>query len=157
MIITIIGLSEQELVACNVLSQGCDGGWTESGLMYAAQKRGVLSEKMYPYAADHATPGNTWPCNTASIEAAGSIKDATTATQPAAPYTQVQQNSVSALMSAAAMQPIAITIEADQPIFYSYNGECSPFIYPYYIYVYICLPIYIHLSLRHCVLSERFH
>ena len=45
------GLSEQQLLDCNPLSFGCNGGWPVAGYVYSAQDGGLAGEEEYPYRA----------------------------------------------------------------------------------------------------------
>ena len=119
------GFSEQEVASCNVLSFDCNGGFIESGFVYVAQQGGIMSEQSYPYTSalfDQAVnngQGTTYACSPPS---GGAIVDPATALQRNVPYTAVQPNSVTALMSALNVQPVSITLEADQPVFSFYTG-----------------------------------
>lgn len=45
-------LSEQELVDCETVSQGCNSGWVDKAFNWVARNRGIASEKDYAYTAN---------------------------------------------------------------------------------------------------------
>lgn len=47
---TLPALSEQELVDCDYLDAGCNGGWPENAMQYT-RIPGVVDETSYPYQA----------------------------------------------------------------------------------------------------------
>jgi len=109
---TLPSLSEQNFVDCDTFTNGgkdhgCNGGLMDNAFAWATKNGGVCSETDYPYVS-------------------GTTKSAGTCTQSkctkvahSAPtkYTDVATKSDSAMMSALALQPVAIAIEADQASF----------------------------------------
>jgi cathepsin F len=45
----LLELSEQQLVACDVTSDGCDGGWPFRAMQYISKIGGMVKEEDYPY------------------------------------------------------------------------------------------------------------
>jgi cathepsin L len=119
---TLLSFSEQQLVSCDVNGgdAGCNGGWMDDAFTYVKSNGGITTEGQYPYTSG--TTGKTGSCITS-----GYTNNANVAPQS---YTDVQTNSVSALMSAVAQQPVSIAIQANQPAFQSYSsgvltGRCG--------------------------------
>jgi len=111
---TLYSLSEQELVDCagSAGNQGCNGGLMDDAFNWIIKNGGLATESDYPY---HAQDG--------SCQGKASVASITG-------YSDVQQGSEDALMSALQQQPISIAIEADQSSFQFYksgvfNGPCG--------------------------------
>ena len=104
-------LSEQELVSCDKVDSGCNGGAMDNAFTFA-KKNGLALESQYPYTSG---TGNTGTCQTAKES-------------PAAPhskvasFTDVTPNSEAALKAAVAKQPISVAIEADKQAFQFYTS-----------------------------------
>jgi C1A family cysteine protease len=104
---TLLSFSEQQLVDCSTSygNQGCDGGLMDYAFEYSAAK-GNEQEATYPY---------TGVDGTCKYNAAQTTKVCTG-------HTDVTQDNSVALLTAAAVQPISVAIEADQPVFQLYTG-----------------------------------
>lgn len=102
----LTSLSEQQLVDCagSAGNQGCNGGLMDDAFNWIVSHRGIGSEASYPYTARDGTCKNVPSVSTISG------------------YSDVQQGSESALMSALQNQPISIAIEADQSSFQMYKN-----------------------------------
>ena len=108
-----IGLSEQQLLACEQINGGCFvGGAAQYGFMYAADNGGLASEVDVPYSSG-STPTDVGICD-------NFIVDPSTATVPDKPFVSVSPT-VAAMMNAVYNQPVAITINAMNPAFQLYN------------------------------------
>mmetsp|Transcript_11176 Transcript_11176/g.12808 ORF Transcript_11176/g.12808 Transcript_11176/m.12808 type:complete len:476 (+) Transcript_11176:355-1782(+) len=105
----LVSFSEQELVACDPVDQGCNGGFMDNAFEFVEKNGGLCSEEDYPY--------------TAGSGIKGFCKRRCTPVPDSAPvkFTDVD-HSESSLESAVAKQPVAIAIEADQTAFQFYNG-----------------------------------
>ena len=110
------GFSEQSLVDCaKINSNGCDGGFPESGYMYAAQIGGVITEKAYPY-----TSGATTKTGICMSPQPAVFQNTVINTQ--FPWTNVAPRDIVALQSAVDAQPVAITINGGANAFQSYKS-----------------------------------
>lgn len=104
--------SEQILVSCDNLDNGCNGGWMDNAFKWANSNGGLATEDSYPYVSGTGTV----PACDATLE-----KETVSGSAPST-YTDVQQGSVSALMSAVAQQPVSVAIQADQRSFQHYQS-----------------------------------
>ncbi|PWZ39739.1 Senescence-specific cysteine protease SAG12 [Zea mays] len=111
----LVSLSEQELVDCDTLDDGCDGGISYRALRWIASNGGITTETDYPYT------GTTDACNRAKLSHnAVSI----------AGLRRVATRSEASLANAVAGQPVAVSIEAGGDNFQHYkkgvyNGPCG--------------------------------
>lgn len=111
----LVSLSEQELVDCDTLDDGCDGGISYRALRWIASNGGITTEADYPYT------GTTDACNRAKLSHnAVSI----------AGLQRVATRSEASLANAVAGQPVAVSIEAGGDNFQHYkkgvyNGPCG--------------------------------
>lgn len=111
---SLTSVSEQQLVDCAGSSgnQGCNGGLMDDAFNWIVSHGGIGSEASYPYTARDGTCKN--------VPSVSKISG----------YSDVQQGSEDALMSALQNQPISIAIEADQSSFQMYRtgifkGPCG--------------------------------
>jgi hypothetical protein len=104
----LISLSEQEVVSCDTVSQGCNGGWQYAAFEFFEKTADEL-ESDYPYTSGSGVTGRCSP-------------DASKETYFVDTYANVPSNSVSALKSAIAQQPVSVTIEADTLPFQLYTS-----------------------------------
>jgi len=109
--------SEQNFVSCDNRSTGgtdlgCHGGLMDSAFEWAQKNKGVCSEADYPY-----TSGETK--KNGDCEESKCTKDAKVA--PVS-WTDVKPNSDDAMMSALAVGPVAVAIEADEAAFQLYKS-----------------------------------
>jgi C1A family cysteine protease len=109
---TLESFSEQNLVSCDTTDQGCNGGWMDDAFTWMKGNGGICTEADYPYTSG--TTGQSGSCNQSSC-----TKNANSA--PVS-YTDVTPNSVEAMESAVAQQPVSIAIQANQPAFQFYSG-----------------------------------
>jgi cathepsin L len=104
-------LSEQELVSCDKVDSGCNGGAMDNAFTFA-EKNGLALESQYPYTSG---TGNTGTCSTAKESPAAPHSKVTK-------FTDVTPNSETALKAAVAQQPVAVAIEADKQAFQFYTS-----------------------------------
>jgi hypothetical protein len=103
----LISMSEQQVVSCDKVSQGCNGGWQHAAFTYF-KKTADETESDYPYTSGGGATGRCSP-------------DASKEKYFVDSYSNVQKNSVSQLKAAIAQQPVSVTIEADQLVFQLYK------------------------------------
>ncbi|EEF47602.1 vignain-like [Ricinus communis] len=111
----LISLSEQELVDCNSVNHGCDGGLMEQAFSFIEKTGGLTTENNYPYRAKDGY------CDSAKMNTPMVTIDG---------YEMVPENDEHALMQAVANQPVSIAIDAGGQDFqfYSegvYTGDCG--------------------------------
>jgi len=104
----LVPLSEQQLVDCDHVDNGCNGGLMDSGFTYA-ENNAMCTEDSYPYKAKKTG------CEATSCTV-GIPKGGVTG------YKDVQRNSKEALMEAVSQQPVSIAIEADKIVFQLYKS-----------------------------------
>ena len=102
----LVSLSEQNLLDCDHIDLGCNGGLMDNAFKFDEQK-GLCSEADYPYIAKR-NPA----CNVDCTDVPGSIVKT---------FIDVPPGDVNALVSAVAMQPVSIAIEASQFVFQFYK------------------------------------
>jgi len=106
---TLVSLSEQQLVDCSTAegNEGCNGGLMDYGFEYIVKNKGITTEVAYPYTA---TGPNK--CVAAGKPVAATLSG----------YKDVAVNSEVALMTAIALTPVSVAVEADQSVFQFYTG-----------------------------------
>merc|ERR1712048_1053065 len=104
----LVSLSEQQFVDCDKVDSGCSGGLMDNGFTFA-KSNALCTEESYPYKAKAGT------CAASSCTV-GLAKGAVTG------YKDVSPDSMSAMMSAVAQQPVSIAIEADKSVFQLYKS-----------------------------------
>jgi len=103
----LYSLSEQQLMDCSVKEgdESCNGGLMDYAFQFVIDNKGICLEADYPYLAkDEACKKG--------------CKNYVTITN----YTDVVSGDEASMPAFAAMQPISIAIEADQPIFQDYRS-----------------------------------
>ncbi|KAF2292807.1 hypothetical protein GH714_029115 [Hevea brasiliensis] len=111
----LVSLSEQELVDCNSVNHGCNGGLMEVAFKFIEKNGGLTTENNYPYTARNGS------CDSNKMNSPMVTIDG---------YEMVPENDENALMKAVANQPIAIAMDADgnDIQFYSdgvFTGHCG--------------------------------
>jgi len=110
---TLTSLSEQELVDCDTVDHGCNGGSMQNGFDYAESHSGLCTESSYSYTAVGGS------CQSSSCTHYDAITD----------YSDVPATE-SGLEAAVQSGPVSIAIEADQDAFQLYSsgvmsGSCG--------------------------------
>lgn len=110
---TLVSFSEQELVDCDHVDQGCNGGEMDDAFEWIHNNSGLCSEDSYPYSSAAGKCKKCQPVKNSRVSG----------------YVDVAP-SEEALMAAVALQPVSIAIEADHRSFqfYSsgvYSGDCG--------------------------------
>tara|TARA_B100001094_G_scaffold316537_1_gene357861 strand:- start:860 stop:2236 length:1377 start_codon:yes stop_codon:yes gene_type:complete len=105
----LVSFSEQELVSCDTVDQGCNGGLMDNAFEWIHNSSGLCSEESYPYDSGN---GNKLSCSTKCLPVKNSkVKS----------YIDVKQDTKS-LTIALSKQPVAIAIEADHLSFQFYRS-----------------------------------
>lgn len=120
----LLSFSEQQLVDCDIISNGgselgCKGGMMDSAFSWIKKNGGICEEAAYPYVSG--TTMKTGKCDTKCAEITG-----TTVTK----FVDVEPNSDVAMMTVLSERPVSIAIEADQRDFQLYKsgvftGDCG--------------------------------
>jgi KDEL-tailed cysteine endopeptidase len=110
-------LSEQELVSCDKVDQGCGGGEMDDAFKWIEQRGGLCSEQDYPYQSGS---GSNSRCKTSCHSVNGTDVHS---------FVDVNQTE-GALKIALSQQPVAVAIEADGLNFQLYSkgvmtGNCG--------------------------------
>jgi C1A family cysteine protease len=101
----LVSLSEQDLVDCDKVDHGCQGGLMDNGFNFIQQNNGLCSESSYPYTAADGT------CNaqcTKVVTVSG--------------HEDVPKMDEKSLLVAASQHPVSVAIEADKPAFQMYKS-----------------------------------
>ena len=112
----LTSLSEEDLVQCDQVDQGCQGGLMDNAFKFV-MNNGIAAEDAYRYISGTGIRGM---CN-ATKEAAAVVS--------IGGYEDVPSGNETALMAAVAQQPVSIAIEADKSAFQLYKSGVldSPF------------------------------
>jgi len=104
---TLTSLSEQNLVDCDSVDQGCNGGLMDYAFKFVKKNGGLCSEEDYKYKARGGRCKDS-KCDQKYGKLSG--------------FTDVRGSSTSAMESALDSQPVSIAIEADQGSFQLYTS-----------------------------------
>ena len=107
-------LSEEELVQCDKVDDGCQGGAMEDGFEFIKKTKGIATEAQYPY-TKATGGGKTGKCVTSSEKPVAKY------TSEVSGYTKVKANSEAALKEAVKMHPVSVAVEADKQVFQFYK------------------------------------
>ena len=102
----LLSFSEQQLVDCDPIDQGCNGGYQEYAFQYL-QENAIIEESEYPY------KGVGGSCQQDSKADTGIYVDE---------ITHIDAGSPDAMKAVLDQQPIAVAIQADKLVFQLYNG-----------------------------------
>ena len=105
----LVSFSEQELVSCDKVDQGCNGGLMDNAFEWIHNNNGLCAEDTYPYESGN---GAKLVCS----KKCTSVKNSTITS-----YIDVVKNTQS-LSKALSLQPVAIAIEADHLSFQFYKS-----------------------------------
>jgi len=104
-------LSEEQLVQCDKVDSGCQGGSMDNGFTYA-ETNGLASEDDYAYTSSSGTTGTCQSSLTTTPAKHSKV----------ASFVDVTPNSEAALKAAVAKGPVSVAIEADKQAFQFYSG-----------------------------------
>jgi len=102
----LTSLSEQELVSCDHVDDGCKGGLMDNGFKFV-EENGLCTESSYPYVSGS---GNRGTCKK-TCKAAVTVHA----------FKDVPKKDEDALKLAVSKQPVSIAIEADKSVFQLYK------------------------------------
>lgn len=113
----LISLSEQQLVSCDKIDNGCEGGLMDNGFKFA-ETYGICKEEDYPYISGS---GISFQCHGEHGNCTAVVKVTN--------YTDVPEKDEDALQVAVASQPVSVAVEADRSAFQLYKSGimASPF------------------------------
>jgi C1A family cysteine protease len=97
--------SEQQLVDCDKVDQGCNGGLMDNAFKYI-EKYPLMPEQDYPYTAE------VGECKNDSSKGVAKVTG----------FQDVKTNDFKQMKAALAMRPVSVAIEADQMAFQMYTG-----------------------------------
>lgn len=106
----LISFSEQQLVDCDRVDAGCNGGWMDRAFGWIKRNGGLCTGADYPYVSGTTQKAGT--CQTTCEEVQGS---------KIASWTQVESTDA-ALVGALNQQPVSVAVQADQDAFMLYAG-----------------------------------
>lgn len=105
----LTALSEQNLLDCDHLDLGCNGGLMDNAFKFDEKTGGLCSEEDYPYVAKQGDVCNPMNCT----DVPGTIVST---------FYDVPPGDEKSMLAAIAMQPISIAIQADQFPFQFYKN-----------------------------------
>jgi C1A family cysteine protease len=101
--------SEQQLVSCDTVDAGCNGGLMDNAFKWIEKNGGLCTEGSYPYTSGTGVRGTCKKtCSSVSGSAPKSYKDVA--------------ESDTAMMSALNIGPVSVAIEADKSVFQLYKS-----------------------------------
>lgn len=115
----LIPLSEQNLLDCDTLDNGCNGGLMDNAFKYDESAKGLCSEAEYPYLA---TDGHECSAQCQKVNGT-TVSD----------YIDITEKDKHGLIASIALQPTSIAMQADQLAFQFYSSgvfeddECGKF------------------------------
>jgi len=104
----LVALSEQNLLDCDHKDLGCNGGLMDNAFKFDEKEGGLCSEADYPYQAKQGPK-----CLTNCTDVPGSVVKT---------FVDVPPGNVKALLSAIALQPVSIAVQANQFAFQFYKN-----------------------------------
>lgn len=104
----LVSLSEQNLIDCDHVDNGCAGGMMENAFKFDEAAKGLCSEASYPYLA---TDTNTCQANCTKVESS-IVKD----------YLDIKEKDKHGLIASIVLQPTSIAMQADQLSFQFYSS-----------------------------------
>ena len=105
----LVSFSEQELVSCDSVDKGCNGGNMDHAFRWIKANGGVETEAEYPYSSGG---GQVAACNATAKDSIATVSS----------YADVPKGDELELQAAVQKQPVAVAIQANQAIFHLYKG-----------------------------------
>jgi len=104
----LVSFSEQQLVSCDKVDDGCSGGLMDNAFKWIEENGGVCTESDYEYSSSGGTTGTCeTTCSPTGVNSG---------------FTDVTPGDEDALKSAVAMGPVSVAIEADKSVFQLYSS-----------------------------------
>lgn len=103
----LVSLSEEDLVQCDQVDDGCQGGLMDNGFKFVEEK-GLCTETDYPYTSGTGVRGSCKTSCSPAVKVTG--------------FQDVPAMDEDALLQAVAQQPVSVAIEADRSAFQLYSG-----------------------------------
>lgn len=116
--------SEQELISCDKIDSGCNGGLMDNAFKWIKENGGICEESAYPYVSGRGkAPRCKRDCEVVSGTDVKSFTDVS-------PDPQIRPCTNEDLEQAVQQQPVSVAIEADQNAFQLYHsgvltGKCG--------------------------------
>merc|ERR1711871_1052164 len=104
----LVSFSEQQLVSCDKVDDGCSGGLMDNAFGWIEKNGGLCTEEDYAYTS---SAGNTGTCKT-TCSPAGALSG----------FKDVTEGDENALKNAVAKTPVSVAIEADKSVFQLYKS-----------------------------------
>ena len=104
----LVSLSEEDLVQCDHVDSGCQGGLMDNGFDYIS-KNGICSEADYPYTSGSGTTGT---CKSPTCSPVATLTG----------HMDVPKGDEKALKAAISNAPVSVSIEADKSAFQLYKS-----------------------------------
>jgi len=107
------GFSEQQLVSCDNVDSGCNGGLMDNAFKWIMKNGGLCTEEDYPY------QGTAGSCKSSCTKVEGSTPTGFVDVSPVPQSTPATEKNMEKAVS---QQPISVAIEADQSAFQFYSS-----------------------------------
>jgi C1A family cysteine protease len=121
----LVALAPEQIVDCDTVDQGCNGGNTETAFQYVTQAKGLDTEASYPYTAGGGNSGN---CAVKPKQFQAKIDNYTYAVQPCGSGPCNNQNETLLMEVLFSKGPLAICVNAEPWQDYSsgvmQSGDC---------------------------------
>jgi hypothetical protein len=113
----LVKFSEEQLVACDKGSFGCQGGLMDQAFQWVEDHGGMCLDKDFPYTSGS---GTVQECSTCTVVPGSAVTS----------FVEVPADSETDMMEAVSKQPVSVALEADQQAFQFYksgvlSGRCG--------------------------------
>jgi len=109
---SLVSFSEQMLVDCDGFDMGCNGGMMDRAFRWIKNNGGLCTESAYPYVSGTTKKAGTCTKSSCSVVSGSAVTS----------WTDVTSDDANAMMTAVALQPVSVAIEADQSSFQLYKS-----------------------------------